>query len=375
MIVKLGLALLIVVIGQLSFLCFFLFTSKQGKILSNRLLGLFFLLLALNLIDLLLKMNGYDSFYRPFALVDDAFVLLYGPLIYFYTFTIIHKDHKWKGQWAWHFVPFMLLAGYLILVQNLNPVVQQEQLLQDIEQFRLPKGIFLAMALTYLHPFIYLLLSYRLLYRYRQFIRQQFSNISAVDLRWLGFTLNSVLFLMLIAVLHALAPVIFETDFARLSLLILIIWLLFFINRLLLKALKYSELFDGLAVQPKAKYQGSSMTIDEIEDLKQQLESYLEERKPYLEADLSIDQLAGEIHTTPKKLSQLLNQSYGKRFYEWVNEYRIAEAQKMLLDQPDATILEVLYQCGYNSKSSFNTFFKKITGTTPTAFRSKQKRT
>ncbi|MDH3708703.1 MAG: helix-turn-helix domain-containing protein [Cyclobacteriaceae bacterium] len=372
MIEKLGLVLLIVVIGQLTFLCFFLFTSKQGKVLSNRILGIFFLLLAVNLIDLLLKFNGYDSFYRPLALVDDAFVLLYGPLIFLYSYTIIYKDVKWINRWWWHFVPFILLAFFMLLIQNLHPVSQQTQMLEDIDQFRLPKAIFLAMSLTYLHPLIYLLWSYRLLSQYRQSIRAQFSNIGTIDLKWLGFTLNSVLFLMVVAILHALAPVIFQTDFARLSLLVLIIWLLFFVNRWLLKALKHSELFEGIAALPKVKYRGSRLSEDEGGKLRLALERYLEDKKPYLDADLSIDQLANQMGTSAKKLSQVINQSYGQRFYEWVNGHRIAEAKELLVSQPDRTVLEILYQCGYNSKSSFNTFFKKYTGTTPTAFRVKK---
>lgn len=370
---KLGLGLIIIVVGQLMFLCFFLFSTKQGKLLSNRLLGTFFLLLALNLIDLLLKYNGYDSYYRSLALVDDAFVLLYGPLIYLYSYSVIYKDVHWKTSWWWHFVPFVLLAGFMLLAQNLQPQEVQTQLLEDIEQGALPQIILVLMSLTFLHPLIYLMICFRMLRRYRLAIRQRFSNVSSIDLKWLDFTLWSVLLLLLIAALHAAAPAVLTRSYVYLSLLLMIIWLLFFVNRWLWKALKYSGLFEGIARGPDEKYQGSTLSIQERERLASALELHLQQDKPYLDSDLTIDQLAQSVNVTPKILSQVINQSYGKHFFEWINEYRIREAQKMLIERPQATVLEILYQCGYNSKSSFNNFFKRITGTTPSKFRAQQK--
>jgi AraC-like DNA-binding protein len=62
-----------------------------------------------------------------------------------------------------------------------------------------------------------------------------------------------------------------------------------------------------------------------------------------------------------------------QNFFDFINRYRIEEAQRLLTDPPDKkiTVLEVLYECGFNSKSSFNTLFKKHTGLTPSEFKKK----
>jgi len=64
----------------------------------------------------------------------------------------------------------------------------------------------------------------------------------------------------------------------------------------------------------------------------------------------------------------------GQNFYDFINRYRILEAKQLLTNpkDPKITVLEVLYEVGFNSKSSFNTLFKKYTGLTPTEFRKKQ---
>ena len=73
----------------------------------------------------------------------------------------------------------------------------------------------------------------------------------------------------------------------------------------------------------------------------------------------------------PKVLSQVINESLHQSFFDFVNRYRIEEAKQQLTHPEDEaiTILEILYNSGFNSKSSFNTLFKKYTGLTPTEFR------
>jgi AraC-like DNA-binding protein len=67
----------------------------------------------------------------------------------------------------------------------------------------------------------------------------------------------------------------------------------------------------------------------------------------------------------------VINDLTGKNFFEFINHYRIEEAKRMLTNPKDKkiTVLEVMYQSGFNSKSSFNTLFKKQTGLTPVEFK------
>jgi len=105
----------------------------------------------------------------------------------------------------------------------------------------------------------------------------------------------------------------------------------------------------------------------EIEALK----DFMVKNEPYLDSSLTIQNLAEQVNMPVKDLSTLINLYMDKHFFDFVNEYRIEKAIQILKDpsQKQLTVLEILYQVGFNSKSSFNTSFKKYTGKTPTDFR------
>jgi len=94
-------------------------------------------------------------------------------------------------------------------------------------------------------------------------------------------------------------------------------------------------------------------------------------QQPYLNPFLTVQELAEKVQIPAKDLSVLINSYMDKHFFDFVNEYRIEKAMEILKDplQKDLTVLKILYQVGFNSKSSFNTSFKKYTGKTPTDFR------
>jgi AraC-like DNA-binding protein len=103
----------------------------------------------------------------------------------------------------------------------------------------------------------------------------------------------------------------------------------------------------------------------------EQLKEYMIAKEPFLESSLTIQDLALKLNLNSRDLSVLINQSLNKHFFDFINEYRIEKAKKLLKDtsKKELTVLEILYEVGFNSKSSFNTAFKKQTGITPTQFR------
>jgi YesN/AraC family two-component response regulator len=97
----------------------------------------------------------------------------------------------------------------------------------------------------------------------------------------------------------------------------------------------------------------------------------METEKPFTYSSLKLNQLAKMIGTTPNYLSQVINEERDQNFYNFVNGYRIEEAKRMIQDPANeqVTLLSIAYDVGFNSKSAFNTAFKKYTGTTPSQFR------
>lgn len=105
----------------------------------------------------------------------------------------------------------------------------------------------------------------------------------------------------------------------------------------------------------------------------ERLLAYVETQKPYLNPELTLAALSDQVAMTPRELSELLNQALGVHFFDFINGHRIAYAQSLLVEYTKRPILQILLESGFNSKSSFNTAFKKHVGMTPSAYRSKMR--
>jgi AraC-like DNA-binding protein len=97
----------------------------------------------------------------------------------------------------------------------------------------------------------------------------------------------------------------------------------------------------------------------------------MKENEPFLDPSLTIQELSNQINIPVRDLSVLINHHINQHFFDFVNEYRIQKAMNILKDasKKHLTVLEILYEVGFNSKSSFNTSFKKYTNVTPTEYR------
>lgn len=116
------------------------------------------------------------------------------------------------------------------------------------------------------------------------------------------------------------------------------------------------------------KYEKSALTSDMAIRIERKLRMAMTEDQLHRDPNLSLWSLARHIGASPNYISQTLNENIGESFFDFVNGYRIADAQSLLRDTDD-TVLTITYDAGFNSRSSFYTAFKKVTGQTPTAYR------
>jgi len=145
----------------------------------------------------------------------------------------------------------------------------------------------------------------------------------------------------------------------------------------LLVALNKPDFFRGVnsdlepikRVIPKRKI--NPLLVDEKNKEIEFLKNFMIEKEPFLDSSLTIQDLSEQVKIPAKDLSTLINVYMDKHFFDFVSEYRIEKAMEILKDpsQKELTVLEILYRVGFNSKSSFNTSFKKYTGKTPTDYR------
>jgi AraC-like DNA-binding protein len=113
--------------------------------------------------------------------------------------------------------------------------------------------------------------------------------------------------------------------------------------------------------------------LDELEKRrrKEELLRLMDTRKPHLNPSLTMSGLARELRISPRHLSQIINEMFGRNFCDFVNGYRIEESKRLLSDpaREERSILDIAYEVGFNSKSTFNSAFKKHTGMKPSEFR------
>ena len=118
------------------------------------------------------------------------------------------------------------------------------------------------------------------------------------------------------------------------------------------------------------RYEKSGLDAGRMDEYEATLATFMRKSKIYLDPDLSLEGLASRMKMSKHHLTQLLNERIMKNFYSYINEYRIGEATDRLNNPAlQVNILSLAFDCGFNSRSSFNSYFKKITGHTPSAYR------
>ena len=297
------------------------------------------------------------------------------PLLYLFILSIIYSDFKFQLKHLLHFTP--LLASTSMLLPRFYLVDKNAQYKFWDDYYFTAEGIF-SVSLAHFQTAAYLIASFVIVFKYRNYLLQRYSVLKKLNFKWL-FQMNiflSVLFA--VAIIKNVHKYGINTEYLTPLRLIMATGMLGFTCWLFLKALYSPNIFKGIDERLQLLSNKDLFLADQeqVENQKEQilhLKRYIEEQEPYLDPGLTIASLANRLEMDTKALSSLLNHHLHKNFHDFINDYRIRKAKKILKDPTNKqiTILEVLYQIGFNTKSSFNTSFKKQTGLTPTEYRRK----
>jgi AraC-like DNA-binding protein len=359
----------IITVFQLLLLAAFLVTYKKGRKLSNQILSAFLFsnaLLIANFVLFRLKILALQDFPCFYFIGTTSYFLLM-PLLYLYTKSLCYRDFALKRMHLIHLMPFVLCAAFLIIrfyirsaKLGASPITAYER-----SDFIISRGT------LHIQILLYIIATLRTLYVYRQELKKLFSFIEQIDLSWLLFLLFGFILMWLIDVTSfALAAMKAASGHVHYILGFFSLTINFvFATVIVYRGLKQPQVFSGIDERPK--HPERKLTASEVQRDLDQLISYMKDRKPYLIPSLSLNELAEKLLMQPRYLSLIINKSLEQNFFDFVNSYRIEESKRIFLDPSNRnkTILEVLYEVGFNSKSVFNSSFKKQTGLTPTQFR------
>jgi len=372
---------------QAIFLAVVILTKKRIK-LSDVCLTIFILLMGLRLFSIYLSETNLDKYYQPVIIMEIIYWPLFGPFLFLYINTMISTDHKFKWIYLIHFIPaifvYAIFSEYIALSGHLK-----------LSEYK-GEGFFFLIGkyLWYFTTHAYFIFSIIRIHIYRRKIKNYFSFRKNVDLKWLmiltygfGTYLCTALFLILTRSYFKVELPEFTSYITWLIMVVYIFGIAFYgykqkeifsnvvTNSSLITAAKDFEQKEKDNHTEKDKkiplYSKSKLSGSECEEILKNLLSFIKNDKPYLNPELDIRLLSGKLNTSPHKLSQVINTNLQKNFYEFVNEYRVEEA-KVCLESPDYSkekIMAVAYDCGFNSKSSFYSVFKKFTSQTPAEYK------
>jgi AraC-like DNA-binding protein len=403
---------MIYIVGiSIAFFLSLLLLSKKGKTQADKILTVWLLVIGGHLLLYYLFFSGI-AYQHPFWLgLNMPLPLVQGPFLFLYTASLTNQLPDRKKRWLIHFIPAALCYLYLIRFFILPPA-QKIYIFQHkgvgYESFQLVNLVAIVIS-----GITYVCWSLLLLRRHRKAILDEFSYTEKINLRWLQFLIYGIAFIWILVLASD------EVLFAGVVLFVVLIGYfgitqpgIFTSRQANVSSNPSGRQEIGATIQSgiasagqsmenspirqesdavsadtvsneqsnmrltrddpseKRKYMKSGLSAEMAENLHNRLAQLMETEKLFTESELSLSELASRLNTLPNYLSQVINDKEGKNFYDYINKLRIEEF-KRLVSRPENrkyTLLSLSYDCGFNSKSSFNKNFKKVTGQSPSEY-------
>lgn len=283
------------------------------------------------------------------------------PAFFFFFLSRCYSDFRLKRHDVLHLMPFALTLGGTFFSGSLP----QSGI---IAEAFIP-GTAASAAISHIIYYGYMAAILGILWKFRQRFRRHYSGGRSEVLIWLAQLAAASLFA------HTLVLIRDTINFTSGGAVVLALQLvgavlaLAITTWIALKSLLQPDLFRDVD-RRLLRFDTAQDAASETE--LQRVLQVVDAQKPYLDPDLSLSDLAHQLALTPRELSELLNGSLRQHFFDFVNERRVEHAKALLVQTPRLSVMQVLQESGFNSKSSFNTAFKKHVDLTPSAFRARE---
>ena len=325
----------------------------------------------------------------------EPFLVIVGPLLYLYVRSYQERI-TFRKAWP-HFIFFVAFTIYAFVLYNVMGSRYPRSVEVPHEVIRSPYS-YVPVLIRFIHRFTYYFLAYRVVVSYQRSIQHIFSETSRINLRWVKYLVHGYLAIVITASVSYTLMINYPAQF---SLWVLLIGAVISIH-IYLAAWKGVSQPTIWQVQPnmskekveqvireaekieaerhsngKVKPRKAGLSDERINETVNQIRRIMKEEKLYSEPELTLQQSGAERLniSLPIRYPRGSNEGMDKTFYDLINGYRVEEAKRLLLEpeSKNFTILSVGFEAGFNSKTTFNTVFKKFTGQTPTDYRAKHK--
>lgn len=351
------------------FLCIIILT-KKGRNFADKILGIWMLIIGLHLFAYYSFVSGLIYQYPDILWLNMPYPFLHGPMLYLYTMALTNPEKFNNKNWLFHFiVPVFVLVihtPFMLLPKN-----ELAEIIRNSDQNEKYWQSILSNIILISSGFFYVFATNRLLSRHKKRILNQFSNQEKINLNWLKMLFYGMGLMWIFIIFVGYDPLIFSAA----SIFIIFIGYYgikqvgIFTNQNLEVEEPVFEIVNEENTEKK-KYAKSGLSEDVAKDLHLKLRSLMATEKLFTEPELTLSDLANRLEIHPNYLSQVINEMEGMNFYDYINGLRIEEFKRLVTipENQRFTLLALAYECGFNSKSAFNRFFKKATDLSPSEY-------
>ena len=298
-----------------------------------------------------------------------------GALLFFCFKSLVFRDFSLSKFDLLHLIPLLAYAIFIWTAFYSQPQDQRMEMINSETFVYSANYVYMEFFSKWIRVF-YGIACYVLISRYSNLLQNTNSNMEKVHISWLralviGFLMVMISETLLIGAKIANVLTGFGFGQEQLSNIGLTGYYTTFVlvNLLVFTAVRYFGAFEQVTETILSKKAEEEKSLQP--EMAAQVDEGIRRDKIYMEPDITLDSLAESLGIMPRDLSTLINRHFGINYYEFINRYRIEEAKRMLTSDKykNTTITDIYLQVGFNSKSVFYTFFKKIEGITPTQCR------
>ncbi len=354
---------------------------KKNKMLADNFLAIWLLFMGLHLFSYYMNVVEIIVDYPFFDAVSASFPMLEGAFTFLYVSIITSKVQRLKWNYLIHISHYLIFTLILFLIiyggGDATPVEAVYRLKNEYSSVIFFGGMFN----VYLGP-IYMISSLFLLRKHKRIIGRNFSYTEEIDLKWLNYVLGIMIFVWIIVVVaNGLSDytevikgrTVGDIIYGSVTVAIFLYGFFGIKQQIIYTAPKVDirePSTEGVIGLSTNQYQKSGLKKEDSERYLKELLKFMKENTPYLDGKLSLKEVATALEISTNHLSQVINENLEKNFFDFVNGYRVDLVKQKMTDPSNKnyTLLSLAYDCGFNSKSSFNSIFKKYEDLTPTEF-------
>lgn len=361
--------------GSALFLAFLVAVARRDENrLANRWLAVFLLVLGIFILDDSLLVYGIYATHPWMIGWAGLLIFAMAPALFLCVsqFTAVEKRFRWSQ--IWHFTPYFL---FVVLSLPFLLLASPKMKLNELGHETITLEEWIILSLVVLQMAIYLFLSFQKLKKHRHNIENLTASPTETNLDWLFYSLAGITIMVLVWCLELFGGTIqVHAGWYSIVYMTGIYTLGYF-------AMRQKEVFPFSPAESAAlvdllteadtplSTRRQVLQEERLGQLKNALLQKMDIEKPYLDPELSLPVLARQMDLSLHELSELINTGFGENFSRFINRYRVEESKRLLLSDRHThlSMVGIAFEAGFNSKTAFNTVFKKMTGISPSEFR------